>query len=338
MPRGSRHKSHRQHKHSIKDMTDTDDDGVTTVARHGPELVPELPDVKAEVKKSREESSFTKGNSRLGKQEVESGVGVKRKAESLSQSQTQQGRDQFSLGNDDFTATYLPSKKRRDRVESASDRWNGGKQHGDDDNDDAHSLLAYRGKDSKKSKLDSDSSNVNVVVEEEEKSHKAKSIVSGSSKPVIDVPGPIQATVDSKYRIKNRGNRRKETPVDIGHVQVPCKFTEELPLTKAESDVVKRNISLKPITRRMWDKDAVRKELDEGILNRDVLRISGREKVEQNTKQENSKFILAGAAGVSEGTGKQGFQSDGSQEETLEKQGAEYTGVGHHTSYLIPVN
>ncbi|XP_010261562.1 PREDICTED: zinc finger CCCH domain-containing protein 13 [Nelumbo nucifera] len=100
MPRSSRHKSHRQHKHSSKDTreySDSDEDG-------------SLRD-----RKGREEAA-----ARVSR---DSASGEKRKLGS----QSQDGKDLFGPGNGDMSEDYVASKRRKDRADAVvTDRWNGG--------------------------------------------------------------------------------------------------------------------------------------------------------------------------------------------------------------------
>ncbi|XP_043706254.1 uncharacterized protein LOC122655926 [Telopea speciosissima] len=100
MPRSSRHKSHKQHKHSSKDdreYSDSEEDG-NLKNRKGKEEVA--------VRASRDSAS-----------------GEKRKLAS----QSHDGKDLFGPGNGDLSDEYVSSKKRKDRVDAtATDRWNGG--------------------------------------------------------------------------------------------------------------------------------------------------------------------------------------------------------------------
>ncbi|KAJ4952071.1 hypothetical protein NE237_028903 [Protea cynaroides] len=100
MPRSSRHKSHKQHKHSTKDAreySDSEEDG-NLKDRKGKE--------EAAVRVSRDSAS-----------------GEKRKLAT----QSQDGKDLFGPGNGDLTEEYVSSKRRKDRADATvTDRWNGG--------------------------------------------------------------------------------------------------------------------------------------------------------------------------------------------------------------------
>ncbi|XP_042504872.1 zinc finger CCCH domain-containing protein 13-like [Macadamia integrifolia] len=100
MPRSSRHKSHKQHKHSCKDSreySDSEEDG-NLKDRKGKE--------EAAARVSRDSAS-----------------GEKRKLAS----QSQEGKDLFGPGNGDLSEQYVSSKRRKDRADATvTDRWNGG--------------------------------------------------------------------------------------------------------------------------------------------------------------------------------------------------------------------
>ncbi|KAF8412118.1 hypothetical protein HHK36_000074 [Tetracentron sinense] len=96
MPRSSRHKSHKQHKHSSKDREYSDSEE----------------DVSLKDKKGREEAAVRV-----------SGSGEKRKLVS----QLLDGKDLFGPGNGDISTEYVASKRHKDRADAAStDRWNSG--------------------------------------------------------------------------------------------------------------------------------------------------------------------------------------------------------------------
>eukprot|EP01018_Ginkgo_biloba_P023911 Gb_19158 [translate_table: standard] len=337
MPRGSRHKSHRQHhKQSVKDLADSDE-GENT--RYGPEL---LPEPKTEGKRLREE----------GKLEIS-----KEKHEIQKKKSQPQSRE---LGPGNSSATYFPAKKKKgealEAVETEAsvvsppplsvDRWNGGEAQGD-----ALSLLAYLhcNKD-KDSKTDSESSDRNVgFVEDkedgriEEKSHKlakgkAPDVGSGSSRPLaIDTPDAFQPNANAKAS-RNKGSRRREAQEATISQGSSLKFAEETPLVaKVDPDTLNsgkstlaKSATTKSGTKGRWDKGVARKELkevDEGTTSRDAQRSSERDKKLRNTKPEKVLGVVAGTVRNLEGNSKQGFSNEGFQEEASDKQEQKNTGT-----------
>ena len=103
MPRSSRHKSHKQSKHSSRDARERSDSEEDVKTKNG-----------------REEGSV-----RVSK---DSSSGEKRKLAS----QLRGGKDLSGHGNGDASAEYVSSKRRKDRVDVAgSDRWDGGVERAD---------------------------------------------------------------------------------------------------------------------------------------------------------------------------------------------------------------
>ncbi|KAL6533594.1 hypothetical protein OROHE_013427 [Orobanche hederae] len=102
MPKSSRHKSHKQSKHSSRDYSDSEDDLV-----------------KMKEKSSKDDSS-TRGHR-------DSASGEKRKVSS----QVREGKDSKDLGghgNGDVLEEYVSSKRRKEKTDvvKGGDRWNGG--------------------------------------------------------------------------------------------------------------------------------------------------------------------------------------------------------------------
>lgn len=102
MPRSSKHKSHKQSKHSSRDYSDSDEDAA-----------------KMKEKSSKEENSV-RGHR-------DSASGDKRKISS----QVREGKDSKDLsshGNGDVVGEYVSSKRRKEKtdVTVGGDRWNGG--------------------------------------------------------------------------------------------------------------------------------------------------------------------------------------------------------------------
>lgn len=325
MPRGSRHKSHRQHhKQSVKDSGDSDD-GENT--RYGPEL---LPEAKIEGKRGRDEGKVEFSRDR---HEIQ-----KRK----SQPQPRE------LGPGSSSATYFSVKKKRGEptevVEAdasvvsppplSADRWNGGEAQGD-----ALSLLAYLhcSKD-KDLKTDSESSDRNAGVGDDKddariedkgkRSMKGKGpdTGSGSSKPsVIDTADLLQVNPNVKSgRIK--GGRRRETQESIVDQGNSSRLAEESPLLeKAISDALftgKVGV-VRSGTRGRWDKGLPKKEFkesDEGALGHDMEWSLDREKKVRNLKPEKATGSLAVPLRNFEGNRKQVLEKDGFPEEALLKQ------------------
>lgn len=103
MPRSSRHKSHKQSKHSSRDVRERSDSEEDVKTKNG-----------------REEGSV-----RVSK---DSSSGEKRKLAS----QLRDGKDLSGHGNGEASEEYVSSKRRKDRVDVAgSDRWDGGDERAD---------------------------------------------------------------------------------------------------------------------------------------------------------------------------------------------------------------
>ncbi|XP_011101051.1 filaggrin-like [Sesamum indicum] len=101
MPRSSRHKSHKQSKHSSKDYTDSDED----------------------VLQMKEKGGKDDNSVRVHR---DSASGEKRKISS----QVRESKDSKDLsGNGDVLEVYVSSKRRKEKTDVGGDRWNGG---GDD--------------------------------------------------------------------------------------------------------------------------------------------------------------------------------------------------------------
>nr|DAD36271.1 TPA_asm: hypothetical protein HUJ06_006911 [Nelumbo nucifera] len=100
MPRSSRHKSHRQHRHSSKDVREHSDSEE---------------EMDSKDRKCREETAVRVSRDLAS--------GEKRKLVS----QSQDGKDVFGPGNGDLPEEFAGSKKRKDKADIAvTDRWNGG--------------------------------------------------------------------------------------------------------------------------------------------------------------------------------------------------------------------
>lgn len=103
MPRSSRHKSHKQSKHSSRDVRERSDSEEDVKTKNGRE--------EGSVRVSKDASS-----------------GDKRKLAS----QLRDGKDLSGLGNGDASEEYASSKRRKDRVDvPGSDRWDGGDERAD---------------------------------------------------------------------------------------------------------------------------------------------------------------------------------------------------------------
>ncbi|KAL0331087.1 UNVERIFIED_CONTAM: hypothetical protein Sangu_1654200 [Sesamum angustifolium] len=104
MPRSSRHKSHKQSKHSSKDYSDSDEDVI-----------------KIKEKGGKDDNSVRVHRS--------SASGEKRKISS----QVRESKDSKDLsGNGEVLEAYVSSKRRKEKTDVGGDRWNGG---GDDRGD-----------------------------------------------------------------------------------------------------------------------------------------------------------------------------------------------------------
>lgn len=317
MPRGSRHKPHRQHhKQTVKDSGDSDE-GENT--RYGPEL---LPEAKIEGKRGRDE----------GKVEF-----LRDRHEIQKRKSQPQPRE---LGPGSSSATYFSAKKKRGEptevveADASADRWNGGEAQGD-----ALSLLAYLhcSKD-KDLKTDSESSDRNVGVGDDKDDarieDKGKRLMkgkgsdtgSGSTKPsAIDTPDLLQANPNVKSG-RTKGSRRRETQESLLDQGNSSRLAEESPLLeKAISDALNtmKLVSGRSGTKGRWDKGLPKKELkepDEGALGRDVEWSSDREKKVRISKPEKATGSLAVPLKNFEGNRKQVLEKDGFPEETLLKQ------------------
>ncbi|KAL3331496.1 hypothetical protein AABB24_035030 [Solanum stoloniferum] len=115
MPRSSKHKSHKQSKHSPKEgrdysYSDSDEEMKTK-----------------EKEKEKERSSKEDSLARVSKDSIHSGSGEKRKHSSQSK-EGKDGKDLSGYGNGDASEEYVSSKRRKEKVEAGSggaDRWNG---------------------------------------------------------------------------------------------------------------------------------------------------------------------------------------------------------------------
>ncbi|KAK4365494.1 hypothetical protein RND71_016852 [Anisodus tanguticus] len=106
MPRSSKHKSHKQSKHSPKEGRDYS-----------------YSDSDSEVK-MKEKEKDKDSLARVSKDSIHSSSGEKRK----HSSQSKEGKDLSGYGNGDASEEYVSSKRRKEKVEASSgggDRWNG---------------------------------------------------------------------------------------------------------------------------------------------------------------------------------------------------------------------
>lgn len=121
MPRSSRHKSHKQSKHSSKEAKDYYSDSDE--------------DVKTKDRNSGKEEGG--GSVRVSKDSSHSASGEKRKLSSSSLfKEGKDGKDLSGNGNADVAEDYVSSKRRKDKAEAGSggagDRWHGGGDEKDD--------------------------------------------------------------------------------------------------------------------------------------------------------------------------------------------------------------
>nr|XP_027080262.1 titin homolog isoform X1 [Coffea arabica] len=136
MPRSSRHKSHKQSKHSSKEAKDYYSDSDE--------------DVKMKDRNSSKEDGG--GSVRVSKDSSHSASGEKRKLSSSSLlREGKDGKDLSGNGNVDVAEEYVSSKRRKDKAEGGSggagDRWHGG---GGDEKDDGGGIeKEFKGESSK---------------------------------------------------------------------------------------------------------------------------------------------------------------------------------------------
>ncbi|XP_016555770.2 trichohyalin isoform X1 [Capsicum annuum] len=125
MPRSSKHKSHKQSKHSPKEGRDysySDSDSEVKMKEKEKEKEKE-----EEREKERERSSKEDSLARVTKDLIHSGSGEKRKHSSQSK-EGKEGKDITGYGNGDASEDYVSSKRRKEKAEAGSggaDRWNG---------------------------------------------------------------------------------------------------------------------------------------------------------------------------------------------------------------------
>ncbi|XP_059276339.1 uncharacterized protein LOC132030645 isoform X1 [Lycium ferocissimum] len=144
MPRSSKHKSHKQSKHS-PDYSDTD----------------------SEVRmKDKERSSKEDGLARVSKDSIHSSSGEKRK-------HSKDGKDLTGYGNGDASEEYVSSKRRKEKAEASSgggDRWNGAESLKIDGDKGSKGKEMKSSSDSKSKSSKKEGSSVASLVEKEESS------------------------------------------------------------------------------------------------------------------------------------------------------------------------
>ncbi|XP_011101049.1 ankyrin repeat domain-containing protein 11-like [Sesamum indicum] len=155
MPRSSRHKSHKQSKHSSKDYSDSDED----------------------VIKMKEKGSKDENSVRVHK---DSASGEKRKIAS----QVRESKDSKDLsGNGDVLEAYVSSKRRKEKTDVGGDRWNGG---GDDRGDSDRNMERemHKGESLKVDTKSKENSNKgeNMRIESKNKSKRHDSGIAGERK------------------------------------------------------------------------------------------------------------------------------------------------------------
>ncbi|KAL8536354.1 hypothetical protein ACS0TY_011834 [Phlomoides rotata] len=190
MPRSSKHKSHKQSKHSSRDYSDSDEDAT-----------------KMKEKSSKEENSV-RGHR-------DSASGDKRKISS----QVREGKDSKDLsshGNGDVVGEYVSSKRRKEKsdVTVGGDRWNGG---GDErgDNDRNLEKEIQKGESLKVDKVKENSSKgENLRIESKSKSKRHESGVAGGKEDslasVVVDREESKSKSESKRKSERDSSSRKE--------------------------------------------------------------------------------------------------------------------------------
>ncbi|KAL0312452.1 UNVERIFIED_CONTAM: hypothetical protein Sradi_5644500 [Sesamum radiatum] len=153
MPRSSRHKSHKQSKHSSKDYSDSDEDVIKMKEKGGKD------DNAVRVHRG-------------------SASGEKRKISS----QVRESKDSKDLsGNGDVLEAYVSSKRRKEKTDVGGDRWNGG---GDDRGDGDRNMERemHKGESLKVDTKSKENSNKGENMRIESKSKRHESGIAGERK------------------------------------------------------------------------------------------------------------------------------------------------------------
>ncbi|KAI3468605.1 hypothetical protein Pfo_025268 [Paulownia fortunei] len=186
MPRSSRHKSHKQSKHSSRDYSDSEED----------------------VIKMKEKSSKDENSIRVHR---DSASGEKRKISS----QVREGKDSKDLsghGNGDVLEEYVSSKRRKEKTDAivGGDRWNGG---GDERGDSDRNLEKemHKGESLKvDTKLKENSTKgENLRIDSKNKSKRYESGIAGERKE-----DSLASVVVDKEESKSKGESKRKSERD----------------------------------------------------------------------------------------------------------------------------
>ncbi|KAL3844475.1 hypothetical protein ACJIZ3_001878 [Penstemon smallii] len=180
MPRSSRHKSHKQSKHSSKDYSDSEED------------------VKMKEKSSKDET--------LVRVKWDSTSGEKRKISS----QVREGEDLNGHGNGEVSDKYVSSKRRKEKADVGGDRWNGDGEKREDSNRKVEKEMskAERSRNDSKPK---DSSNKSESLRIDSK-NKSKRYVSGSA--IDKKEERSTSVVVDKEESKSKGESKRKSERD----------------------------------------------------------------------------------------------------------------------------
>ncbi|KAK4435478.1 hypothetical protein Salat_0711200 [Sesamum alatum] len=182
MPRSSRHKSHKQSKHSSKDYSDSDED----------------------VIKMKEKGSKDDNSVRVHR---DSASGEKRKISS----QVRESKESKDLsGNGEGLEEYVSSKRRKEKTDVGGDRWNaGGDDRGDSDRNMEREM--HKGESLKVDSKSKENSNKgeNMRIESKNKSKRHESGIAGERKE-----DSLASVLVDKEDGKSKGEAKRKSERD----------------------------------------------------------------------------------------------------------------------------